>query len=299
MPKLADLPQEAETKAKTEKDLRAEITQLKRDLSAAQRSAPARVETKERIVERPIVLNGELKKIEKLIDRPERIVAPIVTVSKLPFANFGKELSVAANALAGVVKQATAPKPAIAPQPTRHAIIAPKKFEKEARVAEAVLDFYAEKVSQDAPLGKGERLCLIAIAQHTEGVERDTITQITGYKRSSRDAYLQRLRNRGYINDGQVITATPEGIAALGNDYEPLPTGSALLQYWMQRLPAGERSVLSVAVDSYPTPVPREVVDKKTGYKRSSRDAYIRRLQNRRLLEQGSRAIKASDKLFD
>ena len=41
LPKLADLPQEAEKKAKSEADLRAEIVQLKRQLTAAQSGNPA------------------------------------------------------------------------------------------------------------------------------------------------------------------------------------------------------------------------------------------------------------------
>ena len=42
------------------------------------------------------------------------------------------------------------------------------------------------------PLPKGERACLIAMAQHPDGVTREQLTVLTGYKRSSRDAYIQR-----------------------------------------------------------------------------------------------------------
>lgn len=46
------------------------------------------------------------------------------------------------------------------------------------------------------PLPRGERACLIAAAQHPNGVTRPQLTVLTGYKRSSRDAYLQRLSAR-------------------------------------------------------------------------------------------------------
>ena len=75
------------------------------------------------------------------------------------------------------------------------------------------------------PLPRGERACLIAIAQHHNGVRREQLTVLTGYKRSSRDAYVQRLGERGCVSrDGERIVATPAGIATLGADYQPLPT---------------------------------------------------------------------------
>ncbi len=60
-------------------------------------------------------------------------------------------------------------------------------------------------------LPKGERAVLIAAAQHPNGVTRQQLTVLTGYKRSSRDAYIQRLRERGYIDAGERIQATADG----------------------------------------------------------------------------------------
>lgn len=151
----------------------------------------------------------------------------------------------------------------------------------------------------DDKLGKGERALLVAIAQHSDGVVRDQLSVLTGYKRSSRDTYLQRLRARNLIVDGQTITATPEGIAELGDGHEPLPTGYALQQHWMGRLPEGEKRVLAAALEAYPATVDRETLVEQTGYKRSSRDTYIQRLQARRLLAPKPGAIRASDTLFD
>jgi hypothetical protein len=69
-------------------------------------------------------------------------------------------------------------------------------------------------------LPKGERACLIAIAQHQDGVRREQLTVLTGYRRSTRDSYIARLRERGYVDQhGDRIMATSAGIAALGADY--------------------------------------------------------------------------------
>ena len=122
----------------------------------------------------------------------------------------------------------------------------------------------------------------------------------TGYKRSSRDTYIQRLREKGFVEtSGDRIVATPAEIEALGSDYEPLPAGEALRDYWMHRLPDGERRVLEVLVQHYPNAIGRDQIDEATGYKRSSRDTYLQRLGSRRLVESAGRGeVRASELLF-
>lgn len=158
---------------------------------------------------------------------------------------------------------------------------------------------YKDRISAMS-LPKGERAVLTACAQHADtGCTREQLTVLTGYKRSSRDAYLQRLRERGLIEtDSERITATAAGIAALGTDFEPLPTGDALCQHWLARLPEGERNVLSLLVGEYPNAVPRDQISSSTQYKRSSRDAYVQRLSARQLVTTGSDGVRASPILF-
>ena len=155
----------------------------------------------------------------------------------------------------------------------------------------------------DAKLGSGERKCMRAIAQHPNGVSRKQLTTLTGYKRSTRNAYVQRLEKAGFvmIRDEQ-ITKTEVGLHWLGNDYEALPTGDALRVYWMypDRLPIGERKILEVACDGYPNAVSREDLSEATGFKRSTRNAYIQRLVARELLEETGRDhVMAVATLFD
>lgn len=147
-------------------------------------------------------------------------------------------------------------------------------------------------------LPPGERAVLIAAAQF-DGVEREQLTVLTGYKRSSRDAYIQRLREKGLIEvDGRTVRATPEGEAALPDDYQPLPTGAALRDYWYGRLPEGERRILEVLVSAYPEALQRSDLDEMTGYKRSSRDAYLQRMKAKRLWESADGGVRASEELF-
>jgi hypothetical protein len=146
----------------------------------------------------------------------------------------------------------------------------------------------------------GERKILAALIQYPNGLRREQLTVLTGYKRSSRDAYLQRLREKGYVVTGaDQCSATEEGIAALP-DAEPLPVGEALRDFWMERLPVGERVILEQLVAAHPAPVAREALDEATGYQRSSRDAYLNRLAAKELVESVGRGeVKASDNLFE
>jgi len=156
----------------------------------------------------------------------------------------------------------------------------------------------APKTNGAVELGKGERATMIAIAQHPNGVTREQLTVLTGYKRSTRDAYLQRLKAAGFT-DGDPIVGTDSGIAWLGPDYDPLPTGDALRAHWLGKLPEGERKILEILCSIYPASSERDAISEKTGYARSSRDAYLQRLGARKLVaNQGRGAVVASSELF-
>lgn len=122
---------------------------------------------------------------------------------------------------------------------------------------------------------------------------------LTGYKRSSRDAYISRLKEKRLVEqNGETIIATLEGEEALP-DAQPLPVGEELRNHWMQRLPEGERKIFEILVASYPEPVQRESIDEATGYKRSSRDAYLSRMSSKMLFTEPARGqVRASDQLF-
>lgn len=150
-------------------------------------------------------------------------------------------------------------------------------------------------------VGKGERIILTAVAQYPEGATREQLTILTGYKRSSRDTYLQRLFSRDLVvNNGRGnIVATEYGLEVLGDGFEPLPTGEALQAYWLNRLTGGERTLLEALIRAYPKAVEREALSEATEYKRSSRDTYLQRLTARRLVVAVGRGeVRASEELF-
>ena len=188
-----------------------------------------------------------------------------------------------------------------APPPPRHTPPAQRTTPVRPPAAPSV-----PRVTRTAPaaahgqgLSKGERTVLTAVAQYPDGLSREQLTTLTTYKRSTRDLYLQQLGRRGTVGlSGGRIVVTPEGMALLGDDFDPLPTGDALLEHWRSKLPAGERSVLDALVSRYPRGVHREEVSEVTGYKRSTRDLYIQQLQRRQLVRSRDGLLLASEELF-
>jgi len=179
------------------------------------------------------------------------------------------------------------------PAAPRHPIAAPARVQRRETPARTTAS------AGDTTLGKGERATLIATAQQDDGAARNQLTVLTGYKRSTRDAYIARLKGWGLVREeAGLIFATDEGIAALGSDYEPLPTGAELREYWLARLPDGERKILAILIESYPKPVERAELDAATGYARSSRDAYLSRLAAKRLIETTRGQVTAAKLLF-
>lgn len=154
-------------------------------------------------------------------------------------------------------------------------------------------------------LPKGELAVFAAIALkgspqgHGGGATREFITLQSSYKRSTRDAYIQRLLQRGLIEIfNNRLWLTVEGGKLLDRlALPPLPRGQALRDHLAKTLPAGEAAVLMALFDVYPEGMSREEISNATNYKRSTRDAYIQRLAVRELIEVGG-DIRASDELF-
>lgn len=326
LPKLADLPAEAEERQRSETDLRKEIATLKRKLTDAEKAHPApKAETK--TVEKTVLTAADREILQKLSERVEalrvyltgeveRIVEKVrtATASAINTAS-GDMLRLLSGStddldrrLSGVgIERVLGKLSQITPTTTQTTVQRPSPHVRGVApdLAPATSTRPARVVSPssgpgDSALPKGERATLIAVAQYPDGAARDQLSILTGYKRSTRDAYLQRLGEKGYIHaNGNGITATQAGVDALGSAYEPLPTGAELLEWWFRRLPDGERKVLDVVAGCYPDVCDRSVIDDRTGFKRSTRDAYIQRLQARRLVVTERGGVQASAILFD
>lgn len=257
-----------EAKANDPSELRREIAKLKAELKKVPLPKP-----QETIKEKPVLKDGQLDRLEKL--------------------------TVKFDAVSAAIKDALAPFKVRQPAP--HVVKIPSALiEKPAWPLKARVVKHPANLSADVNgvLPSGERKILIACAQF-ENVPKEDLTVLTGFKRSTRDAYIQRLRERGYVNDDDgVVVPTEEGMEALG-DWKPLPTGDALREHWLIKLPEGERRILEVLVESYPVFVERDALEESTGFKRSTRDAYLQRMKPKRIVEFNRGAVRAARILFD
>lgn len=61
------------------------------------------------------------------------------------------------------------------------------------------------------------------------------------------------------------LRSSDAGLEALG-ELELLPTGPALVEYWIGEVGQASAAMLRVLVDAYPTPLTREEVAEATGY---------------------------------
>ena len=248
-------------RAKTEdpKELKREVARLKAQLAKAPVSVPKPVI---QVIEKPILRDGELDALREMSGKMNAAIQGIISAAN---GNFSVPLLPAR-------LNKTMPVVPIQRPSTESLLVS---------------------------MRRGERKILIALAQHPEGCTREQITVLTGYKRSSRDTYLQRLLSGGLVerHHGRLL-CTESGLAELGNDFELLPKGYELQAYWLKRLPAGEARLLMVLVDAYPQSVDKEVLSEQTGYKRSSRDTYLQRLSARELIDRVDGSIRASEQLF-
>ncbi len=158
--------------------------------------------------------------------------------------------------------------------------------------------------SLDGPLklSSGERRILTAVAQYPQGRSKVQVAILSGYAPNGGgfNNYLGALRTRAFIQgNGDRLTITEAGIEALGS-WEPLPTGSALIDYWRNRLGKAERLILEALTQVYPDALTKEEVAAKAGYEANG-GGFNNALGRLRTLElvQGRGGIRASDNLFD
>jgi hypothetical protein len=123
--------------------------------------------------------------------------------------------------------------------------------------------------TDDVRLGRAHRAVLITLARFSEGRSKRQIAAMAqvNAKGGHFGNVLSQLRTGGLIvgtGEGP-YQITREGIDALGDAYEPLPTGDALLAWWMNQLGSAHQKILRVLVDAYPQAVDRSALADAVG----------------------------------
>lgn len=280
----------AEAKANDPKELKAQVAQLRSELGTLKASQPVfrheSLPPDAKLIERAIAAALKKRDTDWL-----RSVRDFQRATERIFSEGVKQLD---GAIHAVAFNAPAMAAIEIPQAPVASLPAPAISRKPIPVAAA-----SNVASTNGSLDKGEKAILLAAAQSVPA-DRVQLSILTGYKRSTRNRYIQFLQSKGYVEEqGDKILPTSEGMAALGADYTPLPTGRELQQYWLDRLPAGEKHIFAFVLQHGGEKVNREAIGEATGYMRSTRNRYIQHLQARHLLNDGTGPVEPAPMLFD
>lgn len=152
-----------------------------------------------------------------------------------------------------------------------------------------------------ASLPKAQGLILTALAQYAGGRTKNQVAILAGYAVNGGgfNNAISALRSADFISgSGDNLIITAAGMEALG-DFDPLPTGDALLQHWLGQIGKAERAALAALARRYPDSASKEEVAAEAGYEPSGGgfNNALSRLRSLELIE-GRGYLKASDALF-
>jgi uncharacterized protein len=264
LPKLADLPKEAEQQAKSMEDLRRELAQTKRELTLAKKAQPVTGPSREDL--KTAETSGFSRGRESGIDAALKAIAG---QRKSLNAALHKAITVTLAEFDAVSDDLKLP-PVAWTQPTaKPAQNIQKLFTPPAPLVRAVK--HPGNGSEPSSLGKAERKILSVLAQFPDGCEIGKLTLLTGYRKSGGFLNsLSALRTAGYMEGTNTGTMriTPEGLSQ--GPFPELPQGDDLLRYWLEHPSFGacERKVLA-ALAQNPQGLAIEELCAETDYKKS------------------------------
>lgn len=250
-------------KAEDPRELNKRIRDLERDLAAAIADRPEPVEIR---VEVPVLA-------PEIVDQLEAVLEPAAALLEEAQETLAKHRMWAEQQL----EVARRPVPQVSLSGRRRpdtgaTARAATPSPRPARSAASGSDLTAGQGTgtDEIKVGKTERNVLTVLATHGSSTHAQ-ICVLAGYstKASTVGVALSKLRKLGYVVGGQPIgtpvTPTDEGLDALG-EYESLPHGADLVEYWRGRFGKTERAVLDAILSLHPEPASLVEVCEITGY---------------------------------
>lgn len=190
------------------------------------------------------------------------------------------------------------------PAPPLQVSIHPSNVPPATRDALVDLARAAQKASSNGAgekLSKADRLILTVLAQYPHGRTKVQAAILTGYAHNGGgfNNALSGLRSRDYLTGaGDRLTITAAGLKAVG-DWEPLPTGAALLEHWQRQLSKAECAALNQLAEVYPRTLTKSELAERSGYEADG-GGFNNALSRLRTLEliSGRGELRASEALF-
>ena len=268
--KLADLPAEAATEAKSIEELQAQNRELRRKLTLVQKPeiAPSK-EQIDRAVTAAIAdkerqLSEERQRYNQTMKMLEGKLARIAALALSNDAALPSVTSVKTSVNPGHVEQLVTEKPI--PQ-----------------VAMSILQTLASRYPMT--------LTISQLATHSK-----LLPQSSMYA-----TYLSTLELRHLIQaEGNSVRITQEGLALVGvNPLKP-QTQEQIIGMWQESLPEGAKRMLDILVNIYPAAITKQDLGREAKMSPTSGtfSTYLSTLRNNALIEINGITVKASDNLF-
>jgi hypothetical protein len=317
---LADLPKEAELERVGKAELEKQVRELKARLVQAETatykqavSEPLTPDAKKKEFDRgansvKAVLARELKRYDlaasarlqladKALHQAYKSLGEIETMIQTGIELYGKVDKPVMPSLDGVIETAKA-------EPVRSAVHAPPSPVR-AQFAPPPRPVKTEDNGHQASASIGglARKILTVLAQYPEGMGLDRLAILsTSTVNGHFNNTLGSLRSSGYVTAARItpIQITQEGLSALGS-YDPMPTGEALRQYWLNRMGSGIGSkILRVLIENYPNPISLDGLAKaSSGTLNGHFNNTVGSLRTMGLMTPARTPIRASEHLFE
>lgn len=288
LPKLADLPKEAEEKARTEADFRREISQLKRDLTLAKQAQPAPSAPDPRQVQAAI---------NKATDSLMREISAFQGLGKRAL----QHLQNAIEPLSTIAGKQVAP-------PVTPVTVLPQASERRPAVTQSVKNSLHADPQPAAPvngLPRTHAKVLNTLASVTDFTRGDRIPKLqlaawTGYSANGGgfNNILGSLRSAGMITGSDPIELTIAGKAHARPDPPPI-SNQEVLERVSRNLTTAEQKILAIIHEHYPAAIEKQRLADLAGYVADGGgfNNYLGHLRTLGLIE-GKGAVKCSEYLF-
>lgn len=242
-----------------------EVNRLTAELAAERAKPPVRV---------PVLADGDIPALQHALDRVGEALATARAIAQSPVPT--------------AVPAPHRPVPAVAPAPVRTAPAGEPAGEPVAGSGTA--------------LPKAQRAILTVLAQFPDGRSKKQVATLSRYSASSGgfNGALAGLRSAGLISRGDPMVITDPGRAALG-EWEPLPSGAALVEHWMGVLSKAEGAVLRLLLDSWPAPMSKDGIAAAAGYSANSGgfNGALARLRTLQLITGGAAGMLPDETLAE
>lgn len=296
LPKLADLPAEAEERQRSMDDLRREVIRLRGDLARAQRAVPAPPAPK--VVERQVVKDADVRRLEAAVKASQAAMIRAMEVrgkQDAALQEVAGRIGQTTEALLAQLAKIDGRAPAGPTLPDR-----PRFIDSSPRLAKRDVN------PADGLTGPEQRILDALAWMESIGVpeaEQPAVAFLAGYTIGGGAFNNPRgsLRSKGLLEYRSDRLALTEEGRKLANAPEAALTHEVLQERVLARLPGPERKILGVVLNAYPKAIDNDTLAREAGYEPGG-GAFNNprgRLRSLGLITYPERGmIRASDALF-